>query len=69
MTSDNICSAQYCRHQLWCQDPDDDFYCCALGLDGSADWCDDITKENPSQCPSFDGLPYTAENVDREVGE
>ncbi len=47
----------YCKHLRWVEDQDADYYCCALGLDTSLDWCDDIFGET-SECKKFSPVPY-----------
>lgn len=47
----------YCKHLRWVESQDSDYYTCALGLETSSDWCDDIVGE-VSECDKFDPLPY-----------
>jgi len=47
----------YCKHLRWVENQDADYYECALGLETSSDWCDDIVEEK-SECNKFDPIPY-----------
>ena len=47
----------YCKHLRWVESQDADYYECALGLETSSDWCDDI-QGTKSECNKFDPLPY-----------
>ena len=54
----------YCKHLRWVESQDSDYYTCALGLETSSDWCDDIVGE-VSECDKFDPLPYPLTSFDK----
>lgn len=55
----------YCKYLRWVEDQDADYYECALGLETSSDWCDDVVGEK-SECSKFNPIPYpTLTSVDK----
>lgn len=45
---------KYCSNLRWIEDPSGDYYCCALGMETSEDWCEG--ESSYGKCPLYDPI-------------